>query len=139
MFDRIKYRPITAGLLLLFTVFSVGIPVIVSSCPMMNSAGKHASCCAVRHIDVGKVQFENPDHCCQQPVMINRNTNEFIQGTTQYQAEIKSVTPLTISPATLANTPHSQFVVLALKELQHCRRTVSLFDDIPIIDASLLI
>jgi hypothetical protein len=80
MMKSIKYR--SAALLLtgIFLLSSVGIPVIIASCPMMKSA-KRGACCPIRNTEHKTLLKKYQDYsCCKTVIAAERNTTEFVQN-----------------------------------------------------------
>ena len=74
------YRLVGITITLVFAVFSIGVPIVVASCPMMTAGSSGAACCPV--------QNGNPTHtlttpknfsCCKSVIAAERNKTEFMQ------------------------------------------------------------
>jgi hypothetical protein len=78
-----RYRLLSTVLALLFCAFTVGVPVVLASCPMMadGAAGARASCCAdASGGDQQSLRAFKNTSCCETKIAAPRNTQEFLQA-----------------------------------------------------------
>jgi hypothetical protein len=80
MTDFLKYRISALLLSTLFLVFNVGLPIVVTACPM-HKASMKPSCC-VQHSPVTGNHFrtEKDNSCCKTTILSERNTTEFVES-----------------------------------------------------------
>ncbi len=74
------YKATVTGFLSVFLIFTIGIPVIVASCPMVKSPGK-MTCSACLPSDGGtraSVAAERNTSCCRTVIVSGRNLIEYI-------------------------------------------------------------
>ncbi len=77
MVKSFKYRSIVVFLAGVFTIFNIGIPVVLASCPMMTASVRGA-CCPVQPVKgVPTIQTQRDYSCCKTIIVAQRNTNEF--------------------------------------------------------------
>jgi len=82
----------------LFTLFNVGLPIILFVCPMMNGAGV----CDCSNNETGGLVISYPSgECCNHAVVAERNTIPFLNSS-KYQAPSSEVV-LVLSCATPAS------------------------------------
>jgi hypothetical protein len=134
MVSSFKYRSVAVILAGLFTVFSVGIPVVLASCPMMK-ASVRASCCAIqpaKDLPVLKTQREYP--CCKTIIAADRNKTEFpqTQNDAVTQLENHLITAILYDSNIFETTTFSKLIL-------NDTHSPPLIEDIPIFTSSLLI
>lgn len=80
MFRMSLYRPVAVALGCLFCIFSVGVPVVLASCPMMSGSSAALSCCpdAADRSHPSIAPYKNTS-CCETKIAASRNTQEFVQ------------------------------------------------------------
>jgi hypothetical protein len=117
-----------------FTVFSIGIPVVLASCPMMRSA-KRGACCPIQNDTHKTILKKYQDYsCCKTVIAAERNRTEFLQ-TDNNGATIKlHHSGLAILPAILS-IGFTHRTTLLLTDVH----SPPLIEDIPIFNSSLLI
>ena len=129
-----KYRLVAATLAVAFSLFNVGIPVVIAACPMMGrGVSARPACCAQRHTAAGAAfGLALGKDCCRTVLVAERNRAEFVGEKHKiavyagsYRIDVcpvalmKFAPPLTIPKVLPAPSPPSE--------------------DIPIFTASLLI
>ncbi len=134
LLSRIPYKPLALILGLFFLLFTAGLPLALTLCPMGKSLGGNVCpmCAdAATHTPAKEVTLNNPP-CCS-TVTSSSNSAEFVQVRTVLESAQKStVALLTIAvPARLADRP----VISSSVHEVILTRT----DDIPILTSSLLI
>jgi hypothetical protein len=68
---------ISSLMILVFTTFNVGIPVVISLCPMMNDDANHCEMMPPATHDVLSFTSEIPD-CCTNHIIAERNTTPYL-------------------------------------------------------------
>jgi hypothetical protein len=68
---------ISSGLILVFTAFTVGIPIAISLCPMMNDDSNHCKMMPPATNDALSFTSEIPD-CCTSHIIAERNTTPYL-------------------------------------------------------------
>ena len=129
-----KYRLVAVALAAAFSLFNVGLPVVIAACPMMGrGVSARPACCAERHTASTKAPgLALGKDCCRTVLAAERNHAEFLGEkqklsvyTNSFCANVYSVplrifeSPLSIPRVVPAPSPPSE--------------------DIPIFTASLLI
>lgn len=130
----LRHRIIGLTLAGIFTMFNVGLPVVVASCPMTKYTDSSACNGCVDGLADGTVRFTNSvdTSCCTTKYAADKNKNEFRQTNAQLVESVKfiSATEPYIVPHAVINTP--QFVILI-------NASPPGSTDIPILISSLLI
>lgn len=89
-------------LVLLFCTFSIGVPILVSACPMMSSMNGSPCCC--HHENASKTQaIQSMVHssCCKAGALAaERNTTEFLLSKEHNDNAVSSVLFIIESPFT---------------------------------------
>ena len=74
------YRWVGITMALVFAVFSIGVPIVVASCPMMNAGFSRAACCpAQSENSVHQLTAPKNFSCCKSVIAAERNKTEFMQ------------------------------------------------------------
>lgn len=79
----LKYRIIVLGLVVMFGVFNIGIPIIIASCSMPEMMrGSNCPMCEDQELPA-TATFATAQSvaCCTLTMVAERNTTEFVQGT----------------------------------------------------------
>lgn len=75
----LKYRSIVVSLVLVFSLFNIGLPIVIASCPMLKY-GAPMACCRVEEAPNSvRLTTHNDTSCCNTVIVAERNTNEFVQ------------------------------------------------------------
>lgn len=95
-----RYRLVGALMAALFCVFTIGVPVVLASCPMMGqpSSAARLSCCP-SSVERGQPilsAYKNTS-CCATKIAAARNTQEFVQSF----ADLQKATGAAFLPAVL--------------------------------------
>jgi hypothetical protein len=135
---RHKYLSILLGVI--FSVFTIGIPIVITTCPMMNSGHQTASCClSLQRHEFGGTRFEGSKSCCRQTVTFNRNTNEFLQTLSPGQHFVRfscyTSVPVYMLDVPVVNATNQSIVSSTHFLYKRSQRT----GDLPILLSSLLI
>jgi hypothetical protein len=106
-----RYRLVHTVLALLFCAFTVGVPVVLASCPMMadGTAPGRASCCAdaADRTQTSVAAYKNTS-CCETKIAATRNTQEFLQsGADHGCTTVLAAFPALVAPAALLESPAS--------------------------------
>ncbi len=82
MQSNFKYRLIALTLTIIFAVFNIGLPVVVASCPMMQTMDASACCATNDDATPGVLKFTNTvdKSCCATKFAADRNKTEFLQS-----------------------------------------------------------
>jgi len=79
MESSIKYRSVAILLAGVFTIFNIGIPVVLASCPMMKASVRGA-CCPTQPVKGLPILKTHRDYsCCKTVIASDRNKIEFLQ------------------------------------------------------------
>ncbi len=119
----------------LFTVFNVGLPVVVHYCEMMKTTGNlDCGMCHTGRSNQNSLEISwGGSSCCQTIIVADRNKTEFLQtqtnGLTTLQYSITPIIQLFYLDELISLT---KFISLTL-------HSPPLFEDIPIFTSSLLI
>ncbi len=71
----------TGVLAILFLVFTVGIPIVVSSCPMMKMDPSKTSCCpTAAPTDGQRGAVTKATSCCRQTIVLTPNSAVYLQS-----------------------------------------------------------
>ncbi len=130
----LKYRLIGLSLVTMFTVFNVGLPIVVASCPMMKYSGSRSCMMCDSGSEPGKTRLTNTTDksCCVTKYASDRNKTEFLQSTQHVLDSAKLIVAVLSNVAPLAIIDQIQFAVAA-------NTSPPLTADIPILVSSLLI
>ncbi|MBA4312211.1 MAG: hypothetical protein C0417_06245 [Chlorobiaceae bacterium] len=135
MVSSFKYRAVAILLAGIFSVFNIGLPVVLHYCKMMETVSSN-SCgmCDTDKMDTGDLQISKTESsCCKAIIAADRNQTEFLQTEKNDLAKLQySITPVL------------QFVVLDeqlrfIKFINLNLHSPPLTEDIPIFTSSLLI
>jgi hypothetical protein len=82
MQSNFKYRIIASTLAVVFTLFNIGLPIVIASCPMMEMTRGSACCAMTYETTPGVARLANAidASCCEIKYAAERNTNEFLQA-----------------------------------------------------------
>lgn len=82
-----KYRCVAFAIVIMFTVFNVGIPIVIASCSMAGvMRGGSCPMCDRDELPSGaSVKTENKA-CCTATVVADRNTTEFVPEKTSFNS-----------------------------------------------------
>ncbi|TAK55532.1 MAG: hypothetical protein EPO24_12065 [Bacteroidetes bacterium] len=75
---KTKYRWVSLGLAAVFCLYTVGLPIIISACPMMSANNGRGSCCAELPTDGLKISSTKDTSCCKTTIAAKPNTSEFV-------------------------------------------------------------
>ena len=133
MVRKFKYRTVSVILAGVFTVFSIGIPIVLASCPMMKSS-KRGACCPIRNAEHKTILKKYQDYsCCKTVIAAERNKTEYLQNQTPVLSIVNQVAQLSfVSPSLLQGDNFSRIVFFST----HSPPSIQ---DIPIFTSSLLI
>lgn len=77
------YRTSALILAIVFCLFNVGLPIVISACPMMKAGSSNASCCiTTEKLSEQTVAISRNTSCCRTILAADRNTTEFLQSNT---------------------------------------------------------
>ena len=128
------HRTFALMLAVLFTVFNVGIPVVLASCPMMRAGNSHGCCCPSASREHSPSLTMSRDYsCCRTVIAAGRNTTEFLGA--------RALPPCTASFC-FAEHPAQQPIALdhSASVLVNVRyHSPPLILDLPVITSALLI
>jgi len=133
MYQSFKYRSIALVFAVIFIVFNVGIPVVISSCPMMKESVRPSCCPQQSDFRNPVVNKYNNYSCCKTIISPGKNRIEYIP--TNVDINLKIV-KYTISSSLEFST--NNYTDVAKRSLSNTHSPPS-FRDIPIITSSLLI
>ncbi len=135
MVSSFKYRSVAILLAGIFSVFNIGLPVVLHYCKMMETVSSN-SCgmCDKDKMDTGNIQISKTESsCCKAIVAAYRNHTEFLQTQTNDVTKLQySVTPLLQFVVLDEQLRFTKFINLNL-------HSPPLIEDIPIFNSSLLI
>lgn len=128
-----KYRLIAISLATVFTLFNVGIPVIIASCPMaaMMKGNACAMCDTQDRTGALTMTKARNTSCCTTVIVAERNTTEFLQVKEKAREAGMVALPAVLSQAAAAMLPLSSTTPVSASP--------PAFVDIPILISSLLI
>lgn len=134
MINSIKYRSLALILTLVFCLFSIGIPVVIASCPMMKVSVRGACCPEQTTKNLPIVKGPQDYSCCVTIIAAERNTNEYVQtqGYTSNTDKHYSITPI------LHYSIENNLRIASHKIFDNIH-SPPLIEDIPIFTSSLLI
>lgn len=128
----VKYRISALLLVLVFSLFNIGLPIVVASCPMTETKTSSCGMCPDQSSTAAqKLTSVKNTSCCQTVIAADKNSNEFVQVKYTSNEPVKLVAT-TISAERFDNlwfvspvVPNNQPLVVPI--------------DIPIFTSSLLI
>jgi hypothetical protein len=135
MVSSFKYRSVALLLAGIFSVFNIGLPVVLHYCKTMETVSRN-SCgmCDIEKMDTGNTQISKTESpCCKTIVAADRNQTEFLESQKNDITKLQySITPI------LHTSPSIDF---KYRSNIYLTTTYSppLFEDIPIFTSSLLI
>jgi hypothetical protein len=131
--DRVlKYRSVIVSLVLIFSLFNIGLPIVIASCPMLKYGAPMACCRGDEAPNSVSLTTYNDASCCNTVIVAGRNTNEFVpaKGSAQVQ-DLQSV----LLPISFFGVRNPSFVSCIYLASSSPPTVV----DIPIFTSSLLI
>jgi hypothetical protein len=134
MVRSFKYRSVAIILAGVFMVFSIGIPVVLASCPMMTASVRGACCPAQPVKGLPILQTQSDYSCCKTVIASDRNKIEFLQTQT---IEVSAKLQISIIPI-LPLSPSIDFQYISKIFLADTHSPPAI-EDIPIFTSSLLI
>lgn len=103
MMRLLQYRRTILTLVLVFSLFNIGLPVVIASCPMLKY-GSAMACCLVNEAPGSLIlTTHNTSSCCNTVIVAERNTNEFVPVKILVQAPIEHA-ELILNTVTLNDT-----------------------------------
>ncbi|MBI5476668.1 MAG: hypothetical protein HY964_08025 [Ignavibacteriales bacterium] len=135
MASSFKYRSVALLLAGIFSVFNIGLPVVLHYCKMMETVSRN-SCgmCDIEKMDTDNIQVsKTASSCCKTILGVDRNKTEFLESQQIDVAKFQhSITTI------LHTSPGIDF---KYRSNIYFTTTYSppLFEDIPIFTSSLLI
>jgi hypothetical protein len=76
-----KYRTVALLLVLVFSVFNIGIPIVLAECPFAKMMqGSVCTACDNGATTADRVTTEHNTSCCATKIVAERNTTEFLQS-----------------------------------------------------------
>ncbi len=135
MVNSSKYRSVAILLAGIFSVFNIGLPVVLHYCKMMETVSSN-SCgmCDTDKMDAGNLQISKTESsCCKTIIAADRNQTEFLQ------TEKNDVTKLQYSITPILHTSPSIDFQHVSKIFLSGIHSPPLIEDIPIFTSSLLI
>jgi hypothetical protein len=129
-----KYRIVALLLVLVFSVFNIGIPIVLAECPLAKMVqGGMCPACDDGAKTADRVTTEQNTACCATKIVAERNTTEFLQSNAGTHDLTNGVVahPLHLPVPTPINHS-SMFIVYYPPAPSRC-------EDIPIFVSSLLI
>ncbi len=79
---NVTYKWSAMGLALIFSLYIVGLPIIISACPMIANGGRMA-CCAETPMKGMSLKAERNTSCCTVVIAAKPTTTEFVSSTLQ--------------------------------------------------------
>ncbi|MBA4312209.1 MAG: hypothetical protein C0417_06235 [Chlorobiaceae bacterium] len=135
MVSSFKYRLVVFILTGIFSVFNIGLPVVLHYCKMMETLSSN-SCgmCDTDKMYTGNIQISKAESsCCKAVLGVDRNKSEFLQTQKDEVTKLQqSITPILHASLTIAF--ESNFKILL-----NSTHSPPLTEDIPIFTSSLLI
>ena len=134
------YRTSALILALVFCLFNVGLPIVISACPMMRSGSARGSCCIMNEKPAKPtLAVSRSSSCCRTVVAANRNTTEFLQSN-NHDYHLLKIETLKIAVIT-SDQITSGVALHYTSSSTRCAGTLAHppDDDIPILTSSLLI
>ena len=108
---KLPYRTTSLALAMIFTLFSVGLPIVVAACPMTKGGMTTQICCDMGTSAKSQMISSMRNYsCCKTIVAAERNTTEFIgnQGLYGLVAKAAGMYSILIARPVL---PSSTFVI----------------------------
>lgn len=128
-----KYRATAVFLGLIFSLFNLGLPIVVASCPMMKyENAKSCIMCDDGAASGVSIKRTVDTSCCATKFTPGRNTNEFLQTVQNGIDGVKSIVPVVL-------TGTVQLVISDSRVLVSTDTSPPVVRDIPILVSSLLI
>lgn len=117
----------------IFTVFNVGIPIVLASCPMMSRNSR--ACCCPAPTEAGKTALSSSrDYsCCRTVIAATGNTTEFIAAKIQQVLPVQPALPLSL----LQQSILAEIYATPQPFIRYHSPPITL--DLPVITSSLLI
>jgi hypothetical protein len=139
MVSSFKYRSVAILLAGVFTIFNIGLPVVLYYCKMMETVSSNpCSMCYTDKKDSNNVQiskYESP--CCKTIIAADRNKTEFLQTQKNEVTKLQhSITQSAIDGLLSSSSFDSRY---SLKIFLSDTHSPPLIEDIPIFTSSLLI
>lgn len=132
MIRILKYRSVIVSFVLVFSLFNIGLPIIIASCPMLKY-GQAMACCLMEDVPNSvRLTTHNDASCCNTVIAAGRNTNEFVQAKVFAQEPVQQVG---VVPDAFVATGNPSFVLNIFLTSTSPPTVV----DIPILTSSLLI
>lgn len=134
MVNSFKYRSVAVLLAGIFAVFSIGIPVVLASCPMMQKSMK-PSCCPQQSDNKNPVLKKQRDYsCCKTVIAADRNKTEFLQTQSVITTQLLnySTSPILYASNIFESTTCKKLIL-------NDTHSPPFIEDIPIFNSSLLI
>ncbi len=103
LFDR--HTALVAGIALLLLVFTVGIPIVLSACPMMAQGKSGAPCCRQTTEAPGQTSVGRDFSCCRVQIVATRATSEYLPTAAPAVEPLQSIGTLPAAPAEFFTTP----------------------------------
>ena len=130
----LKYRIIALGMVVVFGVFNIGIPIIIASCsmPEMMRGSSCPMCDDQERPGSAGFATQNTTACCTTTIIAERNTNEFVQGKAAVRESVLHLTPIPVSVAVISN-------LSSVSTISRVSPSPPIVVDIPLFVSSLLI
>lgn len=131
MMQIFKYRLFASLLLVVFVVHTVGVPVVVYSCPMVGDA----PVCGMCTEGSGKgesVSTTFDSSCCETVILAERNTTQFIQAGKELP-QLPAAALLVVSPSSIPDNG------LVRKAFLFTEFSPGMPHDLPVFNSSLLL
>jgi hypothetical protein len=134
MMNIFKYRAVAFFLAMTFCLFNVGLPIVVSSCPMVKTANSKTCrmCAEVPQSHMTTVTKTSDRSCCMTIIAAGRNTTEFLQVKS-------SANDLTSSSAIVVRPIVLQSVNVSFNDISLLYSPPLSSEDISLLTSSLLI
>lgn len=134
MVSSFKYRPVALLLAGVFAIFSIGIPIILASCPMIQSSVPVSCCPENTTSNLPTVKSQHDYSCCRTIIAADRNKTEFLQTQNDGTTQLLNFSTIAIlyTSNILASTTFSKIILID-------PHSPPLIEDIPIFTSSLLI
>ncbi len=133
MINSFKYRSVTVLLAGIFIVFSIGIPVVLASCPMMKASVRGACCPTQPMKDLPIFKTQRDYSCCNTVIAADRNKTEFLQTQNVGLPQILNYsTAISYVPDIFESTTFSKLIL-------NDTHSPPSIEDIPIFNSSLII
>ena len=135
--NRQRHRSAMLFFVSVFFVFTIGLPVIVASCPMVKTPGKTIckTCLPLSTRDNTSIGSQRNSSCCKTVIASGRNLTEFLNVETSFGGSTLTLLMLTSSQITGTVIPP----LFSDNQNIHHRNISPTPLDIPILVSSLLI